>query len=283
MSIASEITRLQGAKADLKTAIEGKGVTVPSATKLDGYADLVDDIQTGSTPTGTKNITISANGTRTEDVASYASAQITANVPNSYSASDEGKVVDNGELVAQTSATYTANDTYDTTLINEVIVNVSGGGGSSIDLSDIQQNLSLNNIGGLFTAFENGNWDSLEYSCVSGTNPIVINFGRPIKGLIAYPKSLVSIDGVLNSGTVFSISTWGEPDLETGVQTRIWGMVRSKSSNDTGTNPFPRTSSIVMNPNGALTITPSFPSNASYHPFRFNIPYIFVYWWEEEE
>ena len=45
MSIATEITRLQTAKADLKTAIEGKGVTVPSATKIDGYADLVDAIQ----------------------------------------------------------------------------------------------------------------------------------------------------------------------------------------------------------------------------------------------
>lgn len=47
MSIATEITRLQTAKADLKTAIEGKGVTVPSATKIDGYADLVDSIETG--------------------------------------------------------------------------------------------------------------------------------------------------------------------------------------------------------------------------------------------
>lgn len=47
MSIATEITRLQTAKADLKTAIEGKGVTVPSATLLDGYADLVDSIETG--------------------------------------------------------------------------------------------------------------------------------------------------------------------------------------------------------------------------------------------
>lgn len=47
MSIASEINRLQTAKADLKTAIEGKGVTVPSSTKLDGYADLVDSIQAG--------------------------------------------------------------------------------------------------------------------------------------------------------------------------------------------------------------------------------------------
>lgn len=50
MSIATEITRLQTAKADLKTAIEAKGVTVPSATKLGGYADLVGQISTG-TPT----------------------------------------------------------------------------------------------------------------------------------------------------------------------------------------------------------------------------------------
>ena len=47
MSITSEINRLQTAKADLKTAIENKGVTVPSSTKLDGYADLVDSIETG--------------------------------------------------------------------------------------------------------------------------------------------------------------------------------------------------------------------------------------------
>lgn len=47
MSIATEITRLQTAKADLKTAIEGKGVTVSSATLIDGYADLVESIETG--------------------------------------------------------------------------------------------------------------------------------------------------------------------------------------------------------------------------------------------
>lgn len=53
MSVTSEITRLQNAKADLKTAIEGKGVTVPSNTKLDGYADLVDSIETGGGGGGT--------------------------------------------------------------------------------------------------------------------------------------------------------------------------------------------------------------------------------------
>lgn len=47
MSIATEISRLQQAKADIKTAIEGKGVTVPSDATLDDYADLVDSISGG--------------------------------------------------------------------------------------------------------------------------------------------------------------------------------------------------------------------------------------------
>lgn len=80
-------------------------------------------------PTGTKQISITQNGTTTEDVSAYANAQITANVPNTYAAADEGKVVNNGALVAQGSDTVTQNGTVDTTLINSLTVNVSGGGG----------------------------------------------------------------------------------------------------------------------------------------------------------
>lgn len=47
MSVASEIQRLQGAKSDLATAIAAKGVTVPAATTIDGYATLVNQIQAG--------------------------------------------------------------------------------------------------------------------------------------------------------------------------------------------------------------------------------------------
>lgn len=90
-------------------------------------AKAINDINTGSVPTGTKEISVTQNGTITENVSGFASAQITTNVPNSYSASDEGKVVSNGLLVGQTSAEYTSNNTYDTTLIDEVTVNVSGG------------------------------------------------------------------------------------------------------------------------------------------------------------
>ena len=48
MSIASELNRLLQAKSDLATSIENKGVTVPSATTIDGYAALVDQIQQGT-------------------------------------------------------------------------------------------------------------------------------------------------------------------------------------------------------------------------------------------
>ena len=75
-------------------------------------------------PTGT--ITINQNGTH--NVNDYASADV--DVPNSYAAEDEGKVVSGGVLVAQTSGTATQNGTVDTTLINSLTVNVSGGGGS---------------------------------------------------------------------------------------------------------------------------------------------------------
>lgn len=47
MSIASEISRIQQAKADLKTAIEAKGVTVPSSATIDTYDDYVSQITGG--------------------------------------------------------------------------------------------------------------------------------------------------------------------------------------------------------------------------------------------
>lgn len=48
MSIQTELTRLTNAKAAIQTAIEGKGVTVPSGTLLDGMAALIESIEMGS-------------------------------------------------------------------------------------------------------------------------------------------------------------------------------------------------------------------------------------------
>ena len=60
MSVASEIARLQNAKASIKTSIENKGVTVGDGT-IDTYASKIDGIPTSSAVLGTKTIT--SNGT----------------------------------------------------------------------------------------------------------------------------------------------------------------------------------------------------------------------------
>lgn len=61
MSIPTDLARLQSAKAAIKTAIEGKGVTVPADTLLDGMAALIESIEAGGgggvLPTPFTNIT----------------------------------------------------------------------------------------------------------------------------------------------------------------------------------------------------------------------------------
>ncbi len=120
-------SQLDADLTSIANAIRTKGGTSASLAFPAGFVSAVQAIPSGGiTPTGTKQIT--ANGSNI-DVESYKYADVA--VPNSYSAGDEGKVVSNGALVAQTSDTVTTNDTYDTTLINLLTVNVSGGGGSS--------------------------------------------------------------------------------------------------------------------------------------------------------
>lgn len=47
MSIATEITRLQGAKSDIRNSIIAKGVDVPSADTIDNYSGYIDQISGG--------------------------------------------------------------------------------------------------------------------------------------------------------------------------------------------------------------------------------------------
>lgn len=47
MSIQTELTRIKNAKAAIKAAIEGKGITVPGGTLLDGMAALIESIEAG--------------------------------------------------------------------------------------------------------------------------------------------------------------------------------------------------------------------------------------------
>ena len=106
----------------------GMDVETPEPiTRREQYLDVIAE-GGGSSPTLiTKSVTQNGTYSASDDSADGYSS-VSVDVANSYTASDEGKVVSGGALVAQTSATYTANDTYDTTLINSVTVNVPTGG-----------------------------------------------------------------------------------------------------------------------------------------------------------
>ena len=106
---------------------------------------LTVNVSGGVTPTGTKQINVTANGTTTTDVTAYATAEVIANVPNTYSSGDEGKVVYNGALVAQTSGSVNTDGTYDTTLINSMTVS-TGGGGSSYATRTVTPDSRTNSI-----------------------------------------------------------------------------------------------------------------------------------------
>lgn len=47
MSVQTELTRITNAKTAIKAAVEGKGVTVPDGTLLDGMASLIESIEAG--------------------------------------------------------------------------------------------------------------------------------------------------------------------------------------------------------------------------------------------
>lgn len=101
----------------VEKTITANGSYDPADDDADGYSGVTVNVPG---PSGTVNIT--TNGTH--DVANYASAAV--NVPNSYTAEDEGKAVRNGALVEQNELYgITANGNYDTTYWSNVEVNVS--------------------------------------------------------------------------------------------------------------------------------------------------------------
>lgn len=65
-------------------AIRSKGGTTSQLEFPNGFETAIGNISGGGvTPTGTKQISITQNGTTTEDVTNYANAEITVNVPSS--------------------------------------------------------------------------------------------------------------------------------------------------------------------------------------------------------
>jgi hypothetical protein len=114
------------------------GITNEPLMKIGDYADSLSvDVELPLSQNAKNNIDV--NTTLKPSSASFTYNklseyigynEINVDVPNTYTVADEGKVVNNATLVAQTAmpAEITANDTYDTTLYNSIVVNVPSGG-----------------------------------------------------------------------------------------------------------------------------------------------------------
>ena len=104
--------------------------TVPSEplTREEEYLDAIVANTSGgggSSKYVVDELNVTTNGIYTGTGGVNAYNPVNVNVPNSYTAGDEGKVVSSGELVSQTSTTITTNSTVDTTTNNSVTVNVA--------------------------------------------------------------------------------------------------------------------------------------------------------------
>lgn len=133
-TIADTLQRLRDAKTAIGDAITAKGGTVAAGDGLEEFPTAIGTIPTGSEPvliakTITENDTYNASD---DEADGYSS--VTVNVPNTYDAGDEGKVVSSGELVSQTAlpGQVTMNGTINTTLYNSVSINVQAQGGNDI-------------------------------------------------------------------------------------------------------------------------------------------------------
>ena len=207
---------VSGLSAD--KVLQGTTVKIGDVDDDDRIANVVGTAQQGITPTGTKNIT--ANGTNI-DVYNYQYADVA--VPNSYSASDEGKVVSNGALVAQTSDTVTTNDTYDTTLINSLTVNVSGGSlpSSVLDHVTIVPTADITNSNKLTLNFHATDRYYLIGYCADDLTPpdsgTIFANGRRLKGINGSTPTNSNAGQLLRAdGTTGSDNSWCSYNESTG-------------------------------------------------------------------
>lgn len=137
MSIQSEVSRIDGTKGALKTAIEGKGVAVPEDTRIDGYAALVAEIPQG---TGDMLASVYDPQNKAQDVFAYvddsvpditgkADKAVPTAVGNVAALDAEGNIQDSGKKPAdfasathnQAASTVTAG-----TFAGQVVANGSG-------------------------------------------------------------------------------------------------------------------------------------------------------------
>lgn len=130
MSIQTELTRIINAKAAIKAAVEGKGVTVPAGTLLDGMAALIESIQAGSG--GFENIQTVTG--------SFTPESLIATEPQSFPNTNAFTVEHNAGFVPRAAIAYTSKyGTSQLTLYAAIVDGLYGDNGYSISTYSVYQ------------------------------------------------------------------------------------------------------------------------------------------------
>lgn len=160
-----------GTPTATKGSVSNHAVNVtPSVTNTTGYitggtvTGTAVSVSASELDSGTKSITANGNG---QDVVGYAAVDVT--VPNSYSASDEGKVVSSGALVSQTThadVTPTASDqTINTTTNNSIKVK----GDADLVAGNIKKDVEIFGVTGSYEGGGGGGQNIIEMHNVYGS------------------------------------------------------------------------------------------------------------------
>ena len=181
MSIQTELTRITNAKAAIKAAIEGKGVTVPEATLLDGMAALIESIEAGVGAIYTESI-IPAE-------AQEAMRYITHNlgvVPNfaaMYTLDDDTSVTDHAYLRVKAAFCTDVNDK--TTICGGVVYRKSGS--ASYNMTSYNANILpfTSKDGGSGLLVHKASESNISFTQFAGSTTVFLQAGKTYNILVA--------------------------------------------------------------------------------------------------
>ena len=234
-------TQLDSDLTSVANAIRTKGGTSSQMSFPSGFVSAIENIHTGSTPTGTKEISITENGTTTEDVTDYAYAEIevavpasavdsgtkniTANgtgqdvvgyaavdvaVPNTYAAGDEGKVVDDGALVSQTAHADVTPTTSDQTINTTTNNSIKVKGDADLVAGNIKKDVEIFGVTGSYEGSGGGSMSGSEIvehilnRSISGDVDIVVTNPTP-----ANSTNIAMYNGLLQACAIRNLKLTG--------------------------------------------------------------------------
>lgn len=206
------------------------------------YGSVTVDVQGSGSSAVLIPKTINANGTYdADDDNADGYSGVTVNVPNSYAAADEGRVVLGGALVAQTGTTKNANGTYDTTSNNEITVAVP----NTYAVEDEGKVVSGGVLVGqtVRNVTENGNYDTTlnDYTTVNVPNSYsaedegkVVSEGELVEQTSVIKNVNGTFDTTLNNSVTVSIPAKKCKQFKLGSSDTIIGadIVETAGTND---------------------------------------------------